>query len=88
MLLYAAVTSAATVRVNSFAALARLVQCFHRGSSREQEHPMQQPQTENVPSEAFTTVPASPEGIVVLDDQMLNQVVGGWVEFRGPAGGW
>jgi hypothetical protein len=49
---------------------------------------MQQPQTENVPSEAFTTVPASPEGIVVLDDQMLNQVVGGWVEFRGPAGGW
>lgn len=49
---------------------------------------MQQTQIENVPSEAFTTVPASAEGIVLLDDQMLNQVVGGWVEFQGPAGGW
>ena len=47
---------------------------------------MQQPQNENVPSEAVTTVPASPDLLVLLDDQMLNQVVGGVT--GGPAGGW
>jgi hypothetical protein len=49
---------------------------------------MQQTQSENVPSETFTTIPASPDGIVLLDDQMLNQVVGGVAVERGPAGGW
>jgi len=50
---------------------------------------MQQTQNENVPFEASMTVPASSDGIVLLDDEMLNQVVGGMAtETSGPAGGW
>jgi hypothetical protein len=50
---------------------------------------MQHTQDQDVLSQAFTTVPAPADAIVVLDDQMLNQVVGGWVQFpHGPAGGW
>jgi len=50
---------------------------------------MQQAQNENVASEVFTIAPALADGIVLLDDEMLNQVVGGWVERpEGPAGGW
>jgi hypothetical protein len=48
---------------------------------------MQQTQSQDVPSEPVATVSTSPEVMVVLDDEVLSQVVGG-AYVGGPGGGW
>ncbi len=48
---------------------------------------MQQTQSQDVPSEPVATVSTSPEVMVVLDDEVLSQVVGG-AYAGGPGGGW
>jgi hypothetical protein len=47
---------------------------------------MQQPQSQDVPSEPVSTVATCPDSVVVLDDDVLSQVVGGC--YAGPGGGW
>ena len=45
---------------------------------------MQQQQSQGAPAEPVSTVSTAPVDIVVLDDEMLNHVVGG----AGPANSW
>jgi hypothetical protein len=48
---------------------------------------MQQTQTQVVPTVAQPQ-PKAPVEIVILDDRMLSQVVGGVSLAAGPGGGW